>query len=151
MFLPVDLKRVESLSQALVMDLCEREHCHIIEDGKYSACMRKKTASAAENLVGRLNELGYVRIGTERMNPVAPYFGVRMSEGAHRAELVEYIGIDCEQDRIVRDISFLVELMFFEVNELKVLEVPIELSDLRIPGISTCIDFGRAITIISRN
>lgn len=136
MFLPIDPKKTSAIWAALSESLHEREHCFVVVDGSNSnPAARRLTSAEAEGVVHRMKHLSYMRIGTSKLNPVPPHFGLRVDGERRRADLAEYIGQDCSADRISRDLTLLVELAFFEIPSLEELAIPLVCDEISIPGL----------------
>jgi hypothetical protein len=63
---------------------------------------------------------------------------------------MEYLALDIEQDRPDRDISLLVDLMFYELPNLRKLVVPLRLEVIEIPGVGVDIDSHNGVAEFSR-
>ena len=137
MFLPIDPEKMSAIWASFSESLRETEHCFVVLDGRNNnpAAGRRLTSAEAEGVVQRMKLLNYVRIGTSKLNPVPPHFGLHVDGERRRADLVEYFGLDCSADRIFRDLTLCVELAFFEIPFLEELAIPLACDEILVPGL----------------
>lgn len=151
MFLPIDPNKFNSLWDSLKMSLCEAAHSEIVSSGCLNIiAARRLSAQDAEAVVTRMKGLNYVRIGTGRMNPVPPHFGVHLDHGQSKARLTEYLGVDNSRDRIISDISLLVDFIFFEIKSLVELTIPFKCEEVEVQGFVARYNADLDCTVICR-
>ncbi|MEN2426504.1 hypothetical protein [Chromobacterium vaccinii] len=151
MFLPVDPSKLNSLWDSLKVSLCEVEHSEIVSGGHFNPIAAQRLSRQdAESVVARMKELNYVRIGTGRMSPVPPHFGAHLDCEKSKASLMEYLGVDSSHDRIVRDISLLVDFVFFEIKSLVELTIPFRCEEVEVQGFAARYNSDQDCTIICR-
>ena len=151
MFLPIDPNKLDSLWDSLKVSLCEAAHSEIVSSGYLNIiAARHLSVQDAEAVVARMKGLNYVRIGTGRVNPVPPHFGVHLDHGQSKAKLMEYLGLDTSRHRIIRDISLLVDFIFFEIKSLVELRIPFECEEVEVQGFVARYNSDRDCTVICR-
>lgn len=152
MYFPSDPNKNPALWEALRDGLLTSNILYIFENGKdqSASLSRKATSAEADVLINRMRSLGYVRIGVNRLTATPPHFGVSLSSDGKIANLMEYLALDIEKDRPDRDISLLVDLMFYELPNLRKLVVPLRLEVIEISGVGVDIDSHNGVAEFSR-
>lgn len=137
MYFPLDPNKNPALWESLRDCLLTSSVSYVLENRKAQSVgvPRKVTFAEVDGLINRMQTLGYVRIGASRLVATPPHFGVSLSYDGKVGDLTEYIALDGTKERRGRDISFLVELMFYELPNLSKLIVPLELNVTGIPGV----------------
>jgi hypothetical protein len=142
MYFPADPKKNPVLWSTLRDGLISSYVSIILEGGKapFAEKPRKVTSEQAAELMLRLQKLEYVRVGTSRLLAVPPHFGVAISGEGKFATLTEYVALDNEPERRNRDITLLVDLIYYEMPDLWKLHVPLNVSQINSLGIEMVID-----------
>lgn len=142
MYFPSDPNKNPAIWKVLMHGLLASNTFYILENGKdHSTDLPRKAKSAeVDVLINRMQGLGYVRIGESRLTATPPHFGVSLSSDGKTADLMEYLALDSAKESRERDISLLVDLMFYELPNLIKLTVPLKLGLIEIPGIGVDID-----------
>ncbi|WP_211473829.1 hypothetical protein [Collimonas humicola] len=153
MYFPSDPIKTPALWDTFKESLQASNASYILENGQTQPANfpRKVTSVEASNLVSRLREMEYVRIGTSRLMAIPPHFGVVLNSDRTTAELVEYLALEYTNERIERDISLLVDLIFYELPNLQKLAVPLDVGAVVITGIKANIGDKRGVTEFIRS
>ncbi|MCI1837962.1 hypothetical protein ABFG95_02320 [Achromobacter sp. HNDS-1] len=152
MYFPSDPNKTPALWEALRDGLLTSNVSYVLENGKDQSAglSRKATSAEADFLINRMRRLGYVRVGVSQLTATPPHFGVLLSSDGKVANLMEYLTLDSAKDRPDRDISLLVDLMFYELPNLRKLIVPLRLEVIEIPGVGVDIDSQHGVAEFSR-
>lgn len=142
MYFLSDPNKNPALWRVLMDGLLASNTSYVLENGKDQSAdlPRKGTSAEVDVLIKRMQGLKYVRIGASRLTATLPHFGVSLSSDGKTAGLKEYLALDSAKERRVRDISLLVDLMFYELPSLIKLTVPLRLEVIEIPGVEVDID-----------
>lgn len=137
MYLPVDPLKTENILQDLERSFSANAYVYSIFDGNFISGREKKTLSIEEAaaFIARLRNYQYIRIGTARLQPVPPHYGIDYVE-ANIAELKELISLNSERMQLLSDISKVVQLFFYQEKEAVELRIPGGFNDLLVEGFS---------------
>lgn len=153
MYFPSDPNKIPALWDSFKESLLVSNAAYVLENGQTRPenFPRKATSIEASNLINRLKEMGYVRIGASRLMAVPPHFGAVLSSDGTNAVLVEYLALESTNERMERDISLLVDLIFYELPSLQKLTVPLDVGAVVIQGIETNIGNEGCVTDFIRS
>lgn len=139
MYFPSDPNKIPALWDSFEESLLASNVSYVLKDGQARPenFPRKVTSIEASNLINRLKKMGYVRIGASRLMAVPPHFGVVLDFDGTNATLVEYLALESTSERMERDISLLIDMIFYELPRLQKLTIPLDVGAVVIQGIQT--------------
>lgn len=142
MYFPSDPNKIPASWDTFKESLLFSNVSYILENGKNRPenLRRRLTSVDVNDLVGRLKKMNYVRIGVSRLMAVPPHFGVVLDSEGKTADVIEYLALESTSERIERDISLLVDLIFYELPNLRRLSVPLNVGTVVVPGIEAKIE-----------
>lgn len=137
MYFPVDPSKTDNILQDLEESLSAHAYVYTILDGNFITGSESKILSIDEAavLIARLRNYHYIRVGTARLQPVPPHYGIDYVE-ANIAELKELISSNSERKQLLSDLSKVIQLFFYQEKDAVELRVSGGFNDLLVDGFS---------------
>lgn len=125
MYIPLDPDKINGFWSKLKNSLIENNHSYLVEKGKKGTSIAKTRLDAkqADQLIARLANADYIRIGSNKMVPIPPHFAIELNN-QNAGKLVELITVDNHADTIKNSIELIIQFAFFELKKMTELIIP---------------------------
>jgi len=152
MLIPLDPNGRTGLWDALEVSIERDNLIAIVSSGQITHKLRHDAVNNDQGActVRRMRNLSYVRVGTERLMPLPPHFAVSLADDGFAGALEEYLARDASIETTLRDMTLLIDLVFFEVKSLKKLIIPFDASHVPVEGFDIHYDLVAGRTQVSR-